>query len=164
MKIKQEVIAATYLAAKNANSGMLSQAEAVDTVVKAYKMEKSTITGYIRNFNHMINGERYRRTLNLSATEFFIENIFKDYGYIKLQNALSSLNQHIIYYESIINVNRKAFRDLLIKYGKITNPNVQNYPDEMDNTYQVLTEGTLQKVFVNRFERNRKARQQCINH
>ena len=53
-------------------------------------MEKSTTIGYNRIFNHMMNGEQYRRTLNLSAIEYFIEHIFKDFGYGELQNVLSA--------------------------------------------------------------------------
>lgn len=164
MKITNEVIAAIYLAAKDVKSGVITQTEAINNIVETYGMRRSSITDYVRNFFHLMNGEEYSRTMNHFATDFFLKNIYRDFGYGKLQDALNALRRHISYYEGIRSVNRKGLRSLLNEYGKISDFETEYYPEEITQKSEIYIEGSLQKVFINRFERNRKARQECINH
>jgi 5-methylcytosine-specific restriction protein A len=164
MKITIDVIRDIYSAAKDTNRGITTQADAINKIVDAYKVKRSSVTSYLRNFFHMMNGEEYSRTMNHLATEFYLKNIYSDFGYDKLQNALTALRKHISYYESIRTVTRGGLRSLLEEYGKISDSETQYYPEEITHKIENYSEGSLQKVFVNRFERNKKARLECISH
>jgi 5-methylcytosine-specific restriction enzyme A len=63
-----------------------------------------------------------------------LQNIFKDFGTLKLQNALDSLILHIEYYEELQNTNMKKQREILAKYQKLIHSSDEIiYPDDIED-------------------------------
>ncbi len=66
------------------------------------KMDRGSALMYLNTFKAMRLGERYTRTINKTATRYFLEQIFKDYEADGLKKALTALKAHIEYFESFI--------------------------------------------------------------
>ena len=118
MKITIELIAACYEIAKKVYEKEVytSQNEGIKDLVARFNMNKSSATVYVRVFEHLMEGERFTRTLSTKSMEYYLENIFKDYGPSKLSVALSSLLKHIEYFEKIENVNMRSVRKVYESY------------------------------------------------
>lgn len=126
-------------------------------------LNRNSASDLINNFRCMIDGQKYTRTNSAITTEYYLENILKDFGTIKLENALNSLMLHIEYYEELQNTNMKKQRKILEKYKTLVSSSIKIvYPDEIiDNNH--LYEGTKKQITVNAYERSSKARQECID-
>lgn len=97
---------------------------------------------FINNFKFMIEGKEFNRTLNAFSLEYFLENIYNDFGTAKLSNALTALKLHIEYYERIqkgnnikMNYGRKVY-DKFIGTTPIETPDEREQNEisqELDN-------------------------------
>ena len=78
----------------------------ITTAVGAAMLERETgLSGsyakiFIRNYQHLIRGERFRRTTSVDAMRYFLGRIFADNGPDIRANAVRALESHIDYYES----------------------------------------------------------------
>ncbi len=113
---------------------------------------------------HLLKGERYKRTLSANLTTDFFQWIHRDYGVDVLKRAVSSLRQHIEYYESLGKGGRKALRPILEKYAAmvVDQDEDSDFPDEVHNSGH-FPEGATKQVTVNVYERSVKARRACLN-
>ena len=62
-------------------------------------MNRTTAEFYIKAFSHMMTGTPYKKTINTETTDYFLDNILKNYGIQKLEIALKSVREHIDYYK-----------------------------------------------------------------
>ncbi|RHR48864.1 hypothetical protein DWW90_19960 [Parabacteroides sp. AF17-28] len=88
---------------------------AVENLVKL-GMNETTASRYISSLSNMLIGKCYESTMSISATEYFLDRIFIDFGEDKLSWALYALQQHLVYYESLRDFKRKGFWKLVRKY------------------------------------------------
>ncbi len=116
MKITEEMTKAAFKVAKDIYEKEISRKKGIENLHSSYGMNKGSATDLISNFNYMMTGERYARTLNSYTTEYFLNNIYTHYGEAGLLNALTALNKHFTYYESIRNVTRHKIRAIYAKY------------------------------------------------
>lgn len=73
------------------------------------KIELSQISGmtlgstgdYINDLRYMLSGEGYVRTMNLYATEYYLEHIGQDYGREKQRLAAQAVKKHVEYYKTV---------------------------------------------------------------
>lgn len=146
----------------------LGQMEMNKAIYKAeeFGMNIGSARDLIGNFIHMIQGQRYTRTNNNDTTEYYLKNIYNEFGIDKLINALNALELHIDYYEDIRQVNMKGLRSILKKYKTIIEKKyIDVYPDEVEiDLGNPFIERSVKQVLVNFFERDQNARQACINH
>jgi 5-methylcytosine-specific restriction protein A len=126
-------------------------------------MNASTIERLIYHLKKMLEGKQYTQTMNAYTTEYFLENIYKDFGTEKLKNAISSVKKHNDYYEDKTNRKKYKIREIIEKYSKYITNTYINYPDEIDKSLY-LYEGATKKVIVNKYERNLEARRKCIEY
>jgi 5-methylcytosine-specific restriction protein A len=148
-----------YELAKKVYEDKKSKNNALDEAEK-FGMDRGTMNGYISAFKSMMEGEEYKRTINDDATVYYLENILKDFGQSKLLTAINALEKHIKYYESIGSTKRPGLRKILQKFKEKLDFENTVYPDEVkDND---LFEGTAKQITVNAYERNSKARIECI--
>jgi 5-methylcytosine-specific restriction enzyme A len=68
-------------------------------LVKETDMNSSSAAGYIQKVGVLLRGERYTRTFNFEAAQFFLQKIQVDLPISFLANALKSMREHIAYYE-----------------------------------------------------------------
>ena len=90
-----------------------------DTLVKNAGMNPSSALMYVQAFLKMMEGEGYKRAINGTATEYFLEMIHADYGPRALKKALSSVNEHIKYYESHGTGKLRNIRKIHDKFSKL---------------------------------------------
>ena len=95
-----DVIKQIYLLAKDAFEQKGDRYEVRDTLVKDAGMNPASAMMYVQALFGMMKGECYKRSINGAATEYFLEMIHADYGPQALKTALSSVDEHIKYYES----------------------------------------------------------------
>lgn len=134
MKITVEMTKAAFKVAKNVYEKKNSRKEGIENLHSSHGMNKGTASDLISNFNYMMNGERYARTLNAYTTEYFLNNIHADYGVGRLKNALTALYKHFTYYEGIRNTTRHTIRAIYDKYRTyiLTDPIIQDDLNEQE--------------------------------
>jgi predicted restriction endonuclease len=101
MKIPSELTHEAYSIAKQVFEQEISFKEGRALLVRDNRMNANSASDFINNFRHMVNGERFTRTDNAYSTDYFLENIRKDYGLNTLAKALDALRQHFDYYEGV---------------------------------------------------------------
>ena len=161
-QITMNEIPKIYKLAKMVYFREVSKNDALDEA-ENFGMNRGSAHDLIMNFRYMYEGQKYSRTNNNNTTEYYLENFLKDFGFSILQNGVNALEKHIEYYENLRNTTMKGLRTILKKYQLILN-NQDNiiYPDEIES--QTLSEGAKKQVIVNGYERNPKARQECIKY
>lgn len=104
--------------------------------------------------------------INLKILKNLRENIFhaEQHGFLEVVKKINALQMSGKYYKFKNDDNPKKMYQYIIENvnpseGIQDNPDI--YPDEVDSS---LSEGTKTKVYVNKFERNQKARKLCLEH
>ncbi len=167
MKITSEMTEAAYLASKEVYEGIRSKQDAIDHLVNDLKMNGVSASNYINNFKKMMDGEGYKRSHNKYATDYHLTKILEDYGVDGLASAIQAVKEHIKYCESSGNTSMGSTRRVMSHHEKILKGlSVITYPDEIDekDTNTPFYEGAKKSVTVNVYERDPKARDECIEH
>lgn len=112
MSLRKEQIPILYALAKDAYCQQMTKSAAAKEVSRHGGIKVSTANDLVRNLEHMIKGERYRRRLASAVTAYFLEAIQKDFGHAGLANALTAFAKHIEYYEEKANVNNLTDRSI----------------------------------------------------
>lgn len=162
-RITLKEIEQVYFIAKNVYFNNLSRNNALNEAEK-FGINRGSAHDLISNFKYMIDGVKYTRTNNNDTTEYYLENIYKDFGLEKLKNATRALYLHIEYYENLRKTTMHGLRNILNKYESlILNLKFPEfiYPDEVEED---LFEGAKKQITVNGYERNAQARQECVNY
>jgi hypothetical protein len=74
----------------------------------------------------MMTGKQYKRTINTEATDYFLDNILKDYGIQKLEIALKSVREHVDYYEKQSKGKLNSITTVVSKYEKIISSHLKD--------------------------------------
>ena len=162
-KITNEIVEAAYEIAKEIHRGNRSNKEGLDILESDYGMNRKSAGDYILCYDCMIKGQRFTRTTNTYGTEYYLRQILADNGQAGLSNALSALRQHIDYYEDVGKTNVRTRQRIYEEFAELLDSEITNniYPDEVSGKAKLL-EGKIREVKVNIYERNPKARRQCI--
>ncbi len=99
-KITLDVIKEIYPLAKDVYEGRKKLDDALNELEKI--MYRGSALMYVNVFKAMRQGESYTRTMNTTATRYFLEQIREDYQEEGLKLALNALNAHIEYFEGFI--------------------------------------------------------------
>ncbi|WP_286228505.1 hypothetical protein [Neobacillus mesonae] len=114
-KITSEMVKIAYEYAKKVYSGNLTRQEGKLAISKETGMNPGSAQDYITGFLAMIEGREYRRTMSNLGTEYFLENIKKDFGEGSFQLAIEATEKHIKYYNSLGYGQLKAKEDIVRK-------------------------------------------------
>ena len=101
MKITRDMVEQAYNYGKKVYSGEIGWNQAKDEINSSSGMETGSAQAYITVLLAMMNGEEYRRTINTYATEYYLENIKKDYGLEALKKAVTAVDLHTKYYKTL---------------------------------------------------------------
>ncbi|WP_083558869.1 HNH endonuclease [Syntrophotalea acetylenica] len=116
MEITTDMTIAAYGYAKTVLNGDVALKDALNELEEKYGMNRGSANDYIYNLRHMLKGERYTRTNNSEATEYFLQNILFDFGEEAFVNALMSVDKHIEYYKKAGNSKLPGIRKIYKKY------------------------------------------------
>jgi 5-methylcytosine-specific restriction enzyme A len=118
MRINSILVPIIYRISKQFYNGTVTFSEAKE-VLANNNMNSSSAGDYLYNFRYLMEGQKMTRAMNAFSMEYFLDNIFKDYGYARLSNALVSLESHIEYYENLRGTTMKKLRTIYARYSAI---------------------------------------------
>lgn len=165
-KITMEMTERGYEYAKRVYYETISKKNALDELAKETGMNRGSASDYIQGLKYMLTGRGYKRTFNSEATDYFLENIFEDFGGSYLGLALQAVRSHIDYYSELRKVNLYSIEQIYNKHKKkLESLRVDGTlnGDELDDSKNYL-EGQKKLILVNAYERNVEARRKCISH
>ncbi len=123
-KITLEVIEEIYPRAKDVYEGRIKLDDALDELED--KLHRGSALMYINTFKAMRQGDPYKRTINTTATQYFLEQIHNDYQDEGLELALQALNYNINYFEKFIGAgNMKTTGKIRDKFTAELNKNLK---------------------------------------
>lgn len=100
-KIANDMIPHAYDIAKRVYEGQLRLSDGKIELNRISGMTLGSTGDYINNFRYMLFGERYMRTMNLYATEYFLQHIEQDYGREKQRLVAQAVKKHVEYYKTV---------------------------------------------------------------
>lgn len=69
------------------------------TILVDSGLKQSSSRDYIYAYSKLMEGELYTRTINVYATDYYLEKIYNENGNLMLKTALKAVDKHIVYYE-----------------------------------------------------------------
>lgn len=99
-KITNEMVKAAYQIAAKVYRGEITRSEGKDEVASVAGMGTGSAGDYITVFLAMMEGSCYKRTINLYATEYYLEHIGNDYGLEAQKRAAKAVIEHVKYYKT----------------------------------------------------------------
>ena len=162
VKITTEMTHGAYSAAKKAYEKVWTKTKAINHLENHYGMSRGSASDYVNNLKLMMEGARYTRTNNIETTKYYLKKISEDYGNESLRNALTAIQKHIEYYESLNHGKLPGIKSILDTYTSLLNTKIELlFPDEIDASDNLI-EGAKKTIIVNSYERNAIARKICI--
>jgi hypothetical protein len=114
MKITTEMIQAVYSKSVAVYHREINKQQAITDLKDKFGMNKSSASFYIKTFKNMMDGEKYNKTINEEATDYFFTHILNDYGVVKLGNAIKAATKHIEY--QVGKNNLSGIRDIISRH------------------------------------------------
>ena len=116
MEITKEQISEAYRQAKRVFANEITLTEAKESVSETTNINESSAQGYINTFLKMMEGVGYTWTINAFGTDYFLDNIHRDYGTEALLTAIASLKKHLEYYEGVGKSSQRQINGILNKH------------------------------------------------
>ena len=86
----------------------------------SHGINKNSFADFYRAFQKMLDGELHTRGISTDLRDYYLSQIYKDYGADKLKIALKAYMDFIIYYEEgHNNTTRKIEREIHQKYCNV---------------------------------------------
>jgi 5-methylcytosine-specific restriction protein A len=136
-------------------------------VIMRSTMNHNSAKDYFRNLKLMLSGERITRSMKNQATDYFLSKISEDFKSKELENSLSSLEAFADYYEDIhpTALTLHSLREIIFQHRmKNDSIDIEEENKKEDQEQNKFKEGKSIQVVLNRFERNQKARKECIEY
>ncbi|HBU13201.1 MAG TPA: hypothetical protein DEB31_10960, partial [Clostridiales bacterium] len=99
--ISNDEVQFAYAVGKEFCAGKLSRTQGIAEIHEKYGTNKTSASNMLGVIQSMLNGETYKRTINLYATRYFLDKIGEDYGRATQQKAALSTLQHVEYYSGL---------------------------------------------------------------
>lgn len=132
-----------------------------EKLFKSYGINKNSFADFYRAFQKMLDGELHKRGISTDLRDYYLSQIYNDYGTEKLRTALKAYIDFIEYYEkSHNNTVRRIERKIYLKHYKKLNIHIPNI--EVFKDFDEYWEGDTSEVFITKHERNIEARNRCI--
>ncbi len=152
--IPEEIIPTAYEISKSVYKGNLTFKEGLKLLTETSTIKESVAANFMNDFKHLMNGEEFQRTLNIATTDYFLNQIYSEFGVKQLNTALISVTKHINYYENLKEkkVTLYGMRELVNKYMLLV------YENSLISNHDQLQENiiTLEEylIYGNEIERN----------
>lgn len=99
-KITSDMAICAYKIANDVFNNKLTRTEGKTEIARLSGMGVGSAGDYITVFLSMMDGQCYKRTINLFATEYYLEHIGIDYGIEAQQRAAKAVSEHVQYYKT----------------------------------------------------------------
>ena len=103
----QEELSAIYKMAKAIYNKEERLVNGKEKLFYNYKINKNSFADFYRAFQKMLDGELHTRGINTELRDYYLSQIYKDYGATKLRTALKAYMDFILYYESSHNIDAR---------------------------------------------------------
>lgn len=167
MGLTPSQIAEMYETAKRVHDGVLATARAIDLLERC-GVSRARAADCIQNYRRMRRGERYTRTLTGATTAYFLDRLQADFPEDGLDRALAALWAHIEYLEPTRRSACRQEHELHQQFSaRLQVAAAPIYPDEVSSSEsgnQTFAEGPTRQVLINQYERDSRARSECIRH
>lgn len=100
-KITKDMIPKAYDIAKRVYEGSVGFQEGRNELSSTTGMTFGSTGDYINDLRYMLSGERYARTMNLYATEYYLEHIGQDFGREQQKIVAQAVKKHVEYYKTV---------------------------------------------------------------
>ncbi len=94
-----------------------------------HNMNTNTAGDIIGNVRKLLDGERYTRTNNAYATDYYLDRIWQGFGADQLEQALGAVAQHIDYYEALRGTRLHLIQAIHDKYRAVLAHGLPNLED-----------------------------------
>lgn len=94
-----EQMTAIYKMAKAIYNKEERLVNAKETLYLKYEINKNSFADFYRAFQKMLDGELHTRGISTDLRDYFLSQIYKDYGAERLRIALKAYMDFIVYYE-----------------------------------------------------------------
>lgn len=113
MRITPLQVEASY----NAASLVFDHKMTVEAGAKALQDEHglnvNSARDFINDYRHMLQGEVFQRAMSAPAIDYFLSKILEERGATSYMKAVSAVEKHIIYYESVRKEKLNAMRTVV---------------------------------------------------
>jgi hypothetical protein len=118
-KIISFMIKACYEVARKVHQRQIELKKALDEVELRTGMGRGSALAYVNVLCCMLDGREYHRTINETATDYFLNGIKNDYSREHLISACTAAKQHVEYYYRIRGGRLKGIERIIEKYYPI---------------------------------------------
>lgn len=124
-------------------------------------INKNSFADFYRALKNMLDGKLHRRGISTDLRDYYLSQIYKDYGVERLKVALDAYMDFIVYYEeSHNNTVRKIERKIHQKHCEVLD--IAYSKRKVENEFDEYWEGELGQVTIKTHERNVEARNKCV--
>ena len=156
-----EQMTAIYKMAKAIYNKEERLVNAKETLYLKYEINKNSFADFYRAFQKMLDGELHTRGISTDLRDYFLSQIYKDYGAERLRIALKAYMDFIVYYEQgHNNTIRKIEREIHEKHCNVLN--AMDPSRVLENEINEYWEGKIGQVTITTHERSVEARNKCI--
>lgn len=99
--ITEEMVQQAYRSARRVWEGQQGRSAACAEISQLTGMGIASAGDYITAFLCMMEGKKYTRTINLYATEYYLNHIGTDYGAEAQRRAAQAVKAHVAYYQQV---------------------------------------------------------------
>lgn len=117
MNITTEQLNASYEVAKLVFENSLKAEAGAKLLHEAHGMNIVSARDLIRNFDLMVEGRVFVRSMSAPATEIYLARMEADFGTDILARAISAVNQHISYYEGLRTITLHKLRSVVASFS-----------------------------------------------
>jgi len=118
MNIGRREIQAAYSISKSVYEEALAKEAGAKQLHVEHGMNLGSARDYIKAFRCLVDGEKFTRTINVQAADYYFEKILHDYGPMKLEVALQSMKRHMEYFEGASKSKVYELRKVVSQYEK----------------------------------------------
>ncbi|TCG08827.1 hypothetical protein BZM27_09250 [Paraburkholderia steynii] len=165
----EEEVKIAYSIARDVVRGKLNDKAAEQFLIEKLNTKPYTAQTFIEAYPAMLAGLLYKKTLSDLAVKIYVEAITAEYGLATRALALQAVLENIEFWEKneskrrgkpTVRKSQRALRQKLLA----SPPETIVYPDEVEMSPKAYVEGAVSQVLVNRYERDRDARDAAIAH
>jgi 5-methylcytosine-specific restriction protein A len=150
--ISKSQIEATYAIAKRVYAGELQKAEGAKLLNQQHGMNVGSARFCIEIFQHMLKGLKFTRTINAIATDYYLTNIYNDYGSESLGQAISAIQKHIEYFEGLGKGKPRKLREIVNRHSALLHQPInlekfqKSFSEKVENSLHDSTEARKKRL------------------
>ena len=104
------------------------------TELESIGMNGASAQNCLNNFSCMMDGKEYKRTMNTATTRCILEAISDVLGSDYLKKAISSVRQHVEYYENLRKTQMNGIRSLIVDFDDFQTKTIP----ELNRAWEIL--------------------------